>query len=455
MHPKLIELQRSNANPALPRRAFLWFRKGAATALDQATYSVTGFAVSILLARWLNPEEFGVYALVFSVLIFIGMFQNSLILEPLSVFGVRKHPDRLREYVALLGKWQAVTTVGFCVLIMVGILAAPVVLPHPWPPNLAGVAIATPAILMAWLVRRVFYVAGDPAGAFVNSLAYAGCTLLSLLVVSRLVTISGLTAFLALAVGASASALLGWIRFSSPNSTPAGSPLPVAQVFRDHWRYGKWLVVTNIPYWLVLYGYTFWTGALLSLTEVGGLRAMQSLVTPVAVMLAALGTLILPWTVRKFDQQGTRWLSSAIVAWGVFFVGLAMVGQLPLLIFGSQLDDLLFRGQYSSYVWILPYLIAAQIVGTAALAPGIGLRCLERTQQIFVAYLTGAGSILLLGYPLGQMWGLRGLLVGMIVSQFVLAVAMASTWWLAFRDIPSSPSREPSTATLAEAVPER
>ena len=49
-----------------------WLSKGSWAVLDQALYALSQFLVNLLLARWLTPAEYGVYALLYSVLLLRG-----------------------------------------------------------------------------------------------------------------------------------------------------------------------------------------------------------------------------------------------------------------------------------------------------------------------------------------------------------------------------------------------
>src|SRR5690242_14243325 len=69
--------------------------------LDQGLNSGSNFVVSLLLARWLTSEEYGAYALAYSIFLLLSGFHNALILEPMSVLGPSSYRRRVPEY---LGK---------------------------------------------------------------------------------------------------------------------------------------------------------------------------------------------------------------------------------------------------------------------------------------------------------------------------------------------------------------
>ena len=64
-----------NASPALEMsdialsqsNSFTWIHKSVLAVMDQGLVSGSNFLIGVLLARWLAPEQFGAYALAFSL----------------------------------------------------------------------------------------------------------------------------------------------------------------------------------------------------------------------------------------------------------------------------------------------------------------------------------------------------------------------------------------------------
>ncbi len=75
-----------------------WMKKGGLAILDNGLISGSNFLLGILLARWLAPEEYGAYALAFSIFILVGFLYQALLLEPLSVFAGSVFRGNLRGY---------------------------------------------------------------------------------------------------------------------------------------------------------------------------------------------------------------------------------------------------------------------------------------------------------------------------------------------------------------------
>ena len=98
------EVQRDEERIPLLSRRFItekflpWAAKGGLALLDFGLYSGSNFLLGILLARWMAPEQYGAYALVFSIFILVAFLYQALLLEPLSVFSGTTYSKNLRGY---------------------------------------------------------------------------------------------------------------------------------------------------------------------------------------------------------------------------------------------------------------------------------------------------------------------------------------------------------------------
>ena len=155
--------------PALSKAA-RWAGKGGLAILDQALISGSNFLVSICLARWLMPEQYGSYALAFSISLLLTFLYQSLLLEPMAVFSGGAYRKSLRGYLGAL-LWIHVWISGFG-LIVLGI--ATVVAYRRGgsgglPGALLGVTLASPCILLFSLARRAYYMKRARARAAVGA----------------------------------------------------------------------------------------------------------------------------------------------------------------------------------------------------------------------------------------------------------------------------------------------
>src|SRR5690349_22036042 len=100
------------------RQRLRWLGKGFLALADQGLLSGSNFVVAILLARWLTRDEYGAYAMGFSIFILLYGFHNAFLLEPMSVFGPESYAGCLTAYVKRLLGFHFVLTAGLALLVV-------------------------------------------------------------------------------------------------------------------------------------------------------------------------------------------------------------------------------------------------------------------------------------------------------------------------------------------------
>src|SRR5579862_7068128 len=107
-----------DAPPAtLMARLIPWVRKGGFAILDQGLISGSNFLVSVLLARWMAPEQYGAYAVAFGIFVLLSLVYQSLVLEPMAVFGGSSYHHCLKQYLSTLLRIHLVISVSLCVVL--------------------------------------------------------------------------------------------------------------------------------------------------------------------------------------------------------------------------------------------------------------------------------------------------------------------------------------------------
>src|SRR5271166_3120802 len=110
-----VRVEKRNKTAKLLR----WVTKSGLAIMDQGLISGSNFLVGILLARWLAPEAYGAYALAFSILLLLLLFYQSLMLEPMTVFGAGVYRYSLRAYFRRLLSMHG--TVAGAIFVVLGI----------------------------------------------------------------------------------------------------------------------------------------------------------------------------------------------------------------------------------------------------------------------------------------------------------------------------------------------
>src|SRR5262249_47356127 len=133
-----------------------WGSRSAFSLVDQGLTAGVGFAVNLLLARWMSAELYGAFAVVFTMYLFLTGFHNVLLLEPLSVIGPARYSTRLIGYFRAQLRIHAVIVWPLSgAFAIAGLLTVKLFPGSPLSGAFLGVGAALPFLLLLWLVRRM------------------------------------------------------------------------------------------------------------------------------------------------------------------------------------------------------------------------------------------------------------------------------------------------------------
>lgn len=417
-----------------------WVAKGGLAILDYGLYSGSNFLLGILLARWMAPEQYGAYALAFSIFILVAFLYQALILEPLSVFSGTAYPDNLRGY--LKSNVWLHWGISFVICVVLGGTAVAARIWWHSPVSamaFAGMTLATPFILIHALGRRSFYLKLSPGPAAFGSAFYCSFVVGGSFVVYRLGWLSAFTAYLVMGLAALVSGVIMVFQLNA-KLEPATAKLHLSTTWVKHWEYGKWALATCIVGWIPTYLYIPLVSKFSGLAVAGELRALMNLGGPVLQTYAALSMLFLPMAARVQSTQGRRGASALTGKLAAFFVAGGVAYWAVLIPLRRPLFNLLYAGKYMDASSLLPLFAAETIVWSAALGPAILLRAMESPRSLFFA--NGAASVvaLVFGIPATRYFGLRGVIWSMVVAN-VLYVVVAFV--MLGRKVATLKTREP------------
>ena len=399
-----------------------WVGKGTLAITDQGLFASSNFLLNVLLARWLAPAEYGIFALAYSVLVLFLVFHTALLTSPMLVFGSGKYRDRFPEYMGILLRGHFALMVPAAALLA----AAAFLLGRLYSPEVEraflALAVAAPAILLLWLLRRAFYARLDPRWAAAGGGVYLLILLAGGLALHAAGRLTPATGFLAMAAASFVTCLvlLGRLR-----PTLATDSSFIRAVATDHWRYGKWVAASAGPGWVTDNIYYVCLPAWGGLAEAGALKALLNLFMPALQTMAALGVLLLPILVRDRDSgvPGAMKKTMKLVL-ALFFLGSACFLGL-VWEFRFQIFHYLYAGRYAAYAsW--PLLLAGLLPFTQCITVVVGaaLGALERPDLGFWSCLGSAVIALVLGVPLVFALGIGGALGGLVVSYASLGMLL-------------------------------
>lgn len=393
-----------------------WIAKGGLAVVDYGLISGSNFLLGVLLARWLAPEDYGAYALAFSIFILIAFLYQALLLEPLSVFSGTTYHNNIRGYLkaTIWLHW------GLCFIVCACLggtaLAAKIWWHSPASAGaFLGLTLSTPFIVIHALGRRAFYLKTSPAPAAFGSVFYCILVTCSVFTLFRAGWLSSFTAYLVMGLASLVSGIVMLFQLNAKLEPAQGQP-GLRETWGKHWEYGKWALATCVVGWIPNYVYIPLVSSFSGMTAAGELRAVMNFAAPLLQTLAALSMLILPHAARIQSEKGrhaARVLCGKLTA--LFIVG-GVAYWAVLIPLRPMVFHFVYAGKYTESAYLVPFFGLESVIWSAALGPAILLRAMESPRSLFFA--NGAASVIaiIFGVPATRYFGLRGVVASIIAA---------------------------------------
>lgn len=413
-------------------RVIRWVSKGGLAILDQGLISGSNFLVSILLARWLTPDQYGAYAIAFGIYMMLTLVYQSLVLEPMAVFGGSVFRSNLRGYVRTLVSIHIVLSVAiFAALLGSWAISHQVSSGSAVTGALAGIAFASPCLMMFALARRCFYVELSPAPAAAGAFIYSAVVLAGLYLVYQRALLSPFVAFLLLGSGAliTGTVLMFGVRSKLSGSGPAPG---LGEAWGRHWRYGRWAFAGCIAGWLPSYIYFPLLSSFTGMAESGQLKALMNLTLPFEQMKGALVMLVLPYAASIAERNGTagaRVLGTRLTLASIIGAVMYWAVIIPL---HKPIFHIMYSDRYLDVAYLLPALALGQVFWSATFGPSLALRAMESPASVFAALGVATLASLVVGVPATWAFGLKGAIWGSNAADVFSFVAL---WWVLQRKL--------------------
>jgi O-antigen/teichoic acid export membrane protein len=398
-----------------------WVVKCSTAILDHGLISASNFLLGIVLARYLGSEQYGAYALAFSTFVLLSLIHSALAMEPMSVFAPSIYRKTVREYLGLL-LWVQIAATVIIVALAGGVgVAFRLLGQHSHLISaLAGIAIASPCVLIFWFARRAFYLQFRPGQALIGSIAYSALLTFGIWALAVGHLLSPFAAFLVMGVAALLTSLLLLVRLRPAVSRKAiDEALSVKEVFARHWEYGRWACASVLFIWIPWNGFYSVVAHFSGLAESGALKALLNLAMPMTQTFAAFSLLFISQAARLGHEKG--WEAVKIQAWrisGLFVLGSSSYWILVCL-FRTQLIKLMYAGHYQGIAPLVPLVAVASILSGAAMGPTIAIRAMRSPASVAAIYFGSSLVCVLVGIPACQAWGIRGAVVAILLSSIV------------------------------------
>lgn len=408
MREALLKLIRTRPG-GVPRRA-LW------SFIDQILVSGVNVLTTILLVRALGLHGFGIYSMIMIGVQFLSTIQAAVILAPMmSLFDQRGNVSQSSYLSAVLLHQLSISVIAVAALFLASY--SPYVSESLVPIHFGLAAALAVTTQLQDLSRRFFYVTERPAHAFLSDLIAYGSRLL-LLVALALGSTLTLNQVWMVTIGTSVAALLLMV----PDLLRLDFSRPAIEaVTRSHKKIGGWLLGSSVIGWLSESSFFFLViGTVLGPAQLGGARAVQSLIHVVNLLLQALENFVPSTAAKSWLSGGAKFLLGYVTRMSLLGAAAIAVTTMLLMIFSNPLMLLIYERTFPDQVAILAILGAYYALGHVVTIVFAGLRAVGVMRAAFwTQVIIGAVSVAV-AWLAAKYLGIIGILATLLLVRLAL-----------------------------------
>ena len=391
----------------------------------QGVASGSNFLLVIILTRVYGLETFGVFSMIWLILIFTLGLQQSMILSPLLTLWAKNNDKNIWN-----GFFQLNLLLAILMALFAGLFARYVHLfASKWIIDKYSLVIFFMVIVFSMHLfnrRSLINMGYTVFVLLIDSLAYLPPLVAILVFKPALVTVLIIqVAFMGLAM------LIGTLQLK-PGFVPLKELKPLVV---DIWKFSSWLLLTGVLQWFSGNFFIVATGTILGASALGIIRLGQSAIGVFNVFFISLENRVPFSASRLLSVDGKvkmqRYLTDIFVK-GVF-VTLLTMGVFALA--SKQLIGFLYGGIYAQYYWVLILFAGLQLFVFISTLFQITIRTVEKTRIIFLVYLVITVFSMSLAFPVVRQWGIQGALAGLYAAQLIGIIIYTITLKLQWKKI--------------------
>jgi O-antigen/teichoic acid export membrane protein len=409
------------------------------TVIDQVVSSGTNAAVNFLIASRVGADEFGAFAIAFTIFAMTVGLSRSATTAPLGISYAGASPTEFRAASrSAAGAALVLGVVCGLPLVLLG-----VALPATIATNLAAMGLVLPALLVQDAWRYVFFARGRPVAAVVNDLVWAGALAVGFGVLARGGDGASTRLVLLWGAGAAVAALFG---VAQTRCLPA--PAQALRWVRGHRATTGYMSAEYITVQGAAQTSTLMLG-LGSPTLVGALRGLQTLLAPTTNLAVALTSFAIPEFARRRDTpMGARIRAAYVLS--AFIVVSSTAWAVAFMVLPTDFGGALLGDTWHETRALLGLATIQQAGPALAIGPAALLYALGKTRLTFQINLFFAPLLLICPLVGEHFGGARGAVIGYIIAFWATIPPWLIQLHRATRSLGTAtprPSREPARST--------
>ncbi|PCJ94028.1 MAG: hypothetical protein COA50_12765 [Flavobacteriaceae bacterium] len=379
---------------------------------DQMVFSGNNFLTTLLMARILSPENFGVYASIILLIYLVISILTAIVMQPLQV-TLSKIANKA-PYLAF-SFWLQLILLVFLLLVIALVINLNLTFFEFYNSLGNGIILLTFGFVMQDYFRKLFLASGKLKQALqvdaLTAILHITILITALLYVEYelldIIVYLGLAYVPAIALG---------IFFVKPKIYK----MPIWEShLLTHIHQSKWLVMTALVQWWSSNLFVVASGIFLGIKALGAFRLVQSVFGVFNLLLQTFENYVLPQAARLLvnsHEQAKIYIRQIGIKSSILF-GLVL---LPIFIFSKYIIVLIGGTAYAEYSFVVKGMSILYFIIFLGYPIRMAIRVLILNRNFLTGYIYSLlFSLLSFSYLLKE-WGLMGAIAGLIVSQLIV-----------------------------------
>lgn len=397
--------------------------KGIIAVIDQGVVSATNFLSTVIIARACTKEEFGLYALCFTIILFITDLQGALILSPYTVYFPQTKQDGQRSYTgSTLIHQLALSALAMGFLgIGTGMFSLGI-----GPKGLSSIlGILVPLItfiLLKEYCRKLSFAYLRITNALIIDLFSALTQICGLLFLALNGLLSTRGAYIVMGISCAIPSMIWLIMMRKRFKFQL---YRVTEDLNLDWVFGRWLLAMGLVYMATNYVYPWLLSFFHGTIATAAFAAYAGIANLSAPMFQGVRNFLEPKAAYAFTHGRVRDLKE-VLRQASYMLTLSMgLVCLILFIFGGRLVVLIYGDKYAGGGWVV-FIISLSLFFSAsgvAMGVAVGLWAIGKPIFNFVASLFSLAVTLILGVWAVKQFGPLGAGLSLLIGNSLASAA--------------------------------
>ncbi len=403
--------------------------QGLLTLFDQACVSLTNFSTGILIARYCDKEELGLYMLGYSVVLFAVAFQQMLISSPYILIRPRLSAEEAASYTGGAYLQQFALGSALAVALLVATLGF-----HIAHSRLSLVMFAlsfsAPLLLFKEMFRRVCFAELAVWKALIVDFAIGVIQVAILWALARDRHLSAPTGIFAVGVACSVLVVSWWLA--------AHGRIPfrieaARYALSKNWALGRWILGSQLLWAFSLYSYPWLISKMHGVAAAGVWAACFGINALGNPLLLGLQSYIEPRVSHAFALGGIAAMRRLVLNATAVLTGAMMLFAMVIFFGGNWMAVHLYGPQYAGNGLIIFILTLSFAAGAAGFAFSAGFFAAGRGNLDLRISWVYPATLIACGLPLVWSFGLIGGAASLLIAHSLASTLRGTQFLLTFR----------------------